>query len=139
MPVDEHLHRVPSRVDGELRPLAGLQELLARVDVDAATSRQPSEFSRDQTVLERNGAGEGPVNHSLCGVPQVVRFVPRHAQLLHQAVLGEGALLKRVRRLAVRLPGEASHRVHLRRQRRFLHLHNRQMSPSGHVLACAVH
>jgi hypothetical protein len=37
LPVDEHLQRVAGRVDGELRPLAGLQELLARVDVHAAS------------------------------------------------------------------------------------------------------
>ena len=36
--VDEHLHRVAGGVDDELRPLAGLEELLARVDVDAAYS-----------------------------------------------------------------------------------------------------
>jgi hypothetical protein len=38
LPVDEHLHAVPGGVDGQLRPLAGLQELLAGVDVDAANT-----------------------------------------------------------------------------------------------------
>ena len=31
--VDEHLQRVPDGVDGELQPLAGLEELLAPVNL----------------------------------------------------------------------------------------------------------
>lgn len=36
--VDEHLHCVAGRVDDELWPLAGLEELLVGVDVDATYS-----------------------------------------------------------------------------------------------------
>ncbi len=60
-------------------------------------------------------------DHLLGGVPQVVGLVPRHAELLDEAVLGEGRLVQRVGGLAVRLPGEPARRVHLRRRRRRRH------------------
>jgi len=47
--VDEHLQGVAGGVDGQLRPLSGLQELLVRVDVHAALKH--SEVSTQRSTM----------------------------------------------------------------------------------------
>jgi len=47
--VDEHLQGVAGGVDGQLRPLSGLQELLVRVDVHAALKH--SEVSTQRSTI----------------------------------------------------------------------------------------
>jgi len=49
LPVDEHLQGVAGGVDGQLRPLSGLQELLVRVDVHAALRN--SEVSTQRSTI----------------------------------------------------------------------------------------